>query len=409
MTEGVVVIKRGREKPILNKHPWVFSGSVQFVDHAPQPADVVQVVAHDGAFLARGYYNPQSQIVVRLLSWDADEAIDEAFWRRRLQRAIGGRMIQQQEWGTGVQNAVRLVHGENDYLPGLVVDRYGDWLVMQALTLGIDARKTMLAETLADMLNPEGVYERSDVDVRQLEGLRHETGVLWGEEPPEVVEIDENSLQFPVNIREGQKTGFYLDQRESRGWLHDHIYLTGDETEEDERTVLNLFSYTGGFGLYALAAGVAHVTNVDSSMPALEIAEETVEANDLPTERAEFIQADVFELLRDYAAEGKQFDVVVLDPPKFAQSQKQVEAAARGYKDINLHAFQCVKPGGYLYTFSCSGAIDPDLFQKIVFGALADSRRDAQIIRHLRAGDDHPVALTFPEGEYLKGLVCRVW
>ena len=212
-----------------------------------------------------------------------------------------------------------------------------------------------------------------------------------------------------MDIRHGHKTGFYLDQRENRGWLHDILYLETDEQSEDTRRVLNMFSYTGGFGLYALAAGVQEVVNVDSSEPALEMAEQTVKSNGFNAADAKFIAGDAFDVLRDYAAAGEQFDVVVLDPPKFAQSKRQVKNATRGYKDLNLHAFKVVKPGGYLFTFSCSGAIDQDLFQKVVFGAMADSGRHAQIVRHLGSSDDHPVALTFPEGAYLKGFICRVW
>ncbi|MEL6272710.1 MAG: class I SAM-dependent rRNA methyltransferase, partial [Chloroflexota bacterium] len=260
-----------------------------------------------------------------------------------------------------------------------------------------------------EILKPQGIYERSDVDVRQKEGLTDVTGVLWGDEPPEFVIIEENTLRFPIDLRGGHKTGFYLDQRENRGWLHDLLYFDTDEQEDDDRRVLNMFSYTGGFGLYALAAGVNEVINVDSSVPALDIAEATVDENELPLENANFISGDAFEVLRDYAANNEQFDVVVLDPPKFAQSKKQVDGATRGYKDLNLHAFKIIKPGGYLFTFSCSGAISRDLFQKVVFGALADSGRHAQIVRHLGSSDDHPVALTFPEGEYLKGFVLRVW
>lgn len=408
MTEGIIVIKQGKEKPITNQHPWVFSGAIQYIDNDPQPADIVQVVDSKGAFLGRGYYNPTSQIRVRILTW-RDEPIDTDWWTRSLRRAIAARVQAQEEFGAGVYNAARLVNAENDYIPGLVVDRYGDWLVMQCLTLGIDARKHEIAEILADILKPQGIYERSDVDVRQKEGLAYETGVLWGEEPPELIEVEENTLIFPIDVRNGHKTGYYLDQRDNRGWLHDLLFMESDDQEEDERRVLNLFSYTGGFGLYALAAGVAETINVDSSVPALELAEQIVEQNGYDPEKAKFIAGDAFEVLRDYAHNNEQFDVVVLDPPKFAQSKKQVEGASRGYKDLNLHAFKVIKPGGYLFTFSCSGAISADLFQKIVFGALADSGRQAQIVRKLGSSDDHPVALTFPEGEYLKGFICRVW
>jgi 23S rRNA (cytosine1962-C5)-methyltransferase len=409
MNEGIIVIKQGKEKPIENKHPWIFSGSIKFVDNDPRPGDIVQVVNTRGDFLARGYFNPTSQIRVRILTW-VDEPIDENWWRAKIRRAVAGRVQLQEAYGDGVQNAARLVNAENDYLPGLVVDRYGDWLVLQSLTLGIDVRKHEIAAILADMLRPAGIYERSDVDIRQKEGLTDQTGLLWGdEEPPKTVEIEENTLRFPVDIRNGHKTGYYLDQRDNRGWLHDMLYFESDLQEDDERRVLNMFSYTGGFGLYALAAGVAEVINVDSSVPALELAEQIVVDNGYPTENAHFIGGDAFEVLRDYAARGEHFDAVILDPPKFAQSKRQIENATRGYKDLNLHAFKIIKPGGLLFTFSCSGAIDADLFQKVVFGALADSGRHAQVIRKLGSSDDHPVALTFPEGNYLKGLICRVW
>ena len=408
MAEGIIVLKQGKEKPVNNKHPWIFSGSIKYVDNDPQPGDVVQIVDAHGAFLARGYFNPHSQIRVRILTWQ-NEPIDTDWWQQKLKQSIAGRVAHQEAFGEGEYNAVRLVNAENDYLPGLVVDRYGDWLVMQALTLGIDTRKQEIAELLADLLSPQGIYERSDVDIRQKEGLPESVGLLWGTEPPEIVEIEENTLRFPVDIRHGHKTGFYLDQRENRGWLHDMLYLEADEQTEDTRRVLNVFSYTGGFGLYALAAGVSQVVNVDSSVPALELAEQTVDENGFAHANTQYIAGDAFEVLRDYTANGEQFDVVVLDPPKFAQNKRQVKNATRGYKDLNLHAFQLIKPGGYLFTFSCSGAIDQDLFQKVVFGALADSGRHAQIIRHLGSSDDHPVALTFPEGAYLKGLICRVW
>lgn len=408
MTEGVIVIQHGKEKPILNKHPWVFSGAIARVDHDPQPGDIVTLTNSRGAFLARGYYNPTSQIRVRILTWQ-DEPITRAWWHQQIRRAIAGRVQLQEEYGSGTYNAARLINAESDYLPGLVVDRYGNWLVMQCLTYGIDARKQELAEILAEILSPDGIYERSDVDVRQKEGLGYHNGLLWGNEPPEYIEIEENTLRFPVDVRNGHKTGFYLDQRENRGWLHDTLYFESDIQDEDNRRVLNMFSYTGGFGLYALAAGVAEVVNVDSSAPSLKIAREIIEENGYEVERAKFIEGDAFDVLRDLAARGEQFDVVILDPPKFAQSQKQVEKATRGYKDLNLHAFKVIKPGGYLFTFSCSGAIDADLFQKVVFGALADSGRHAQVIRKLASSHDHPVALTFPEGEYLKGLICRVW
>jgi 23S rRNA (cytosine1962-C5)-methyltransferase len=409
---GTIVIKHEREKPIINQHPWVFSGAIEAVKGSPQPSDIVTVVNERGKFLARGYWNPKSQIQVRLLTWH-DEPIDDDWWQRMLKRAIDMRqklLYPRSEYPGLDANAYRLINAENDFIPGLIVDRYDQWLVLQALTLGIDQRKKMLAELLYEMHDPKplGIYERSDVDVRGKEGLQQETGLLLGEEPPERIWISEGGMfQMGVDVRRGHKTGFYLDQTRNRWLFFDlgHV-LRG--------RVLNLFSYTGAFGLYAIAFSADKVVNVDSSLDALNIAEENLarakQVNSIDWEaHTELIQADVFDLLHDYVDEREQFDVIICDPPKFAHNAQQVERAARGYKDLNLNCFRLLKPGGYLMTFSCSGAISADLFQKIVFGALADTGRQAQILRHLGAGEDHPVALTFPEGAYLKGLLLRVY
>jgi 23S rRNA (cytosine1962-C5)-methyltransferase len=406
MTTGTIVIKRGREKPIIQQHPWIFSGAIQEVKGDPAPGDIVTVTDSKGRFLARGYWNPKSQIQVRILTWH-DEPIDDDWWRRMLKRAMDARS----GFAHLLPSSGRLINAENDFLPGLIVDKYENWIVMQCLTLGIDKQKNLLAQILADYLIPQGIYERSDVDVRRKEGLNEQTGVLWGEEPPNTIEISEGQYKLLVDLKRGHKTGFYLDQKDNRHLAYSLVVSYVGRSENCR--FLNLFSYTGGFGLSALqgeASSHISVTNVDVSMEALELAESSAQLND-PNwlNSIEFIQADVFDYLRDQVAEGNQWDIVVLDPPKFAQNAKQVEGAARGYKDINLNAFKCVKPGGYLMTFSCSGAISADLFQKIVFGALADSGRQAQILKHLGPGDDHPVALTFPEGAYLKGLLLRVY
>jgi 23S rRNA (cytosine1962-C5)-methyltransferase len=410
MTSPTIVIKSGREKPIIQQHPWIFSGAIDEVKGDPNPGDIVTVTDKKGRFLAHGYWNPRSQIQVRILTWQ-DEPIDEAWWHKMLKRAIEGRGIQIGATKVDASNAYRLINAENDFLPGLIVDCYGSWLVLQALTLHIDQQKTLISGLLNELLHPKGIFERSDVDVRGKEGLKASIGNLVGEEPPKYIEILEYGKKILVDVRLGHKTGYYLDQVYNH-WLLNDLLTNKDfwspARNANETSVLNLFSYTGSFGIQALHQ--ASVINVDSSNEALETAERIVQANHPEwLERCEFIQADVFELLRDYASEGKQFDVVVLDPPKFAHNAGQVEKAARGYKDINLNAFKCVKPGGYLMTFSCSGAISADLFQKIVFGALADSGRQAQILKHLGPGDDHPVALTFPEGAYLKGLLLRVY
>lgn len=393
MAEGKVWIRKDRDKPVRQRHPWLFSGAIAHAE-AAQDGELVAVYDSRDRFLARGYWNSKSQIQVRILSW-RDEAIDQAWWRHMLSQAIARR-----DNRTG-DTAQRLVNAENDYLPGLIVDRYGDWLVVQALTRAIDARKGEIAAALQDLTGIANIYERSDVEVRQREGLGESAGVLLGQAPPATIEIQQDGIRYLVDIRHGHKTGFYLDQRDNRRLLRALAADCGSGAR-----LLNLFSYTGGF---AIAAGSGtHTINVDAAYAALELAEANTELNRIPAASAEFIQADAFDYLRHCVSEGERFDMVVLDPPKFAAHKRQVQRAARGYKDLNLNAFRLVKPGGWLMTFSCSGAISRDLFQKIVFGALVDSRRGAQVVRQLGAASDHPVALTFPEGEYLKGLLLRV-
>ena len=402
-----IVIKQEREKPVRNQHPWIFSGAIDAVRGNPAPGEIVTVLSHKGVFLGRGYWNERSQIQVRVLTWQ-DEVVNEDWWRRALTRAIDARTLEnRRQKEQRDPYGYRIVNAESDYLPGLIVDRYGGWLVLQALTLGIDEQKGNIARLLSEIfaqkgIPVEGVYERSDVDIRKKEGLEQAKGVLLGEEPPKLIPMTRQELVRQVDVRRGHKTGYYLDQLHNQDLLAgflDTVGLLG------EARLLNLFSYTGGFGL----ASGGSVVNVDSSREALELAEETYQLNNVPEDAVEFVQADVFDYLRDIASEGQQFDVVVCDPPKFANSAQQVDKAARGYKDLNLNSFKLIKPGGYLMTFSCSGAVSRDLFQKIVFGALADTGRQAQIVRQLGAGDDHPIALTFPEGEYLKGLLLRVY
>lgn len=392
---ATVQLKPGREKPVRNRHPWIFSRAISGIQGEVEDGDLVRVVDSQGEYLASGYLNRRSQITVRLLSWDAGEPIDSAFWRGRLQRAIAGRA------GLAAAPAIdayRLVHAEADGLPGLVVDRYGDWLVVQCLALGMARHREEVIAQLVELLDPKGIYARDDADVRSKEGLSMETGPLWGVGPPERVEIVEHGHRFLVDLKRGQKTGFYLDQRENRRQAAD--YCAGAE-------VLNAFAYTGGFGVYAGRSGAGHVTNVDTSAEALALAEENLVLNGCALQ--EMVCGDVFQVLREYRDQGREFDLVILDPPKFAASQAQVVGASRGYKDVNLLAMQLLRPGGLLVTFSCTGLVSADLFQKIVFGASVDAGRDVQIIRRLAQGPDHPVLLTFPESAYLKGFVCRVW
>ena len=394
---GVVTLKPGREKPLHNRHPWVFSGAIAHAEG--DPGGLVDVRDSAGEFLARGYYNPHSQICVRLLTWDESEDINADFWRRRLVQAIEGRAALA---ASPDLDAYRLVHAESDGLPGLIVDRYGDFLVLQALTLGVERVKPVLVEALTALCTPRGIVERSDVDVREKEGLPETIGPLWGEEPPDPLEIREHGLRYHVNVRTGHKTGFYLDQRISRRWLLTEAALAG-------RGVLNAFSYTGSFGVCAGAGGAASIVNVDSSGEALEMARENMALNGFDGIPTDYLEANVFTQLRIWRGEGRTFDVIILDPPKFAHNPRQIEKAARGYKDINLLAFQLLRPNGLLITFSCSGVVSADLFQKIVFGASVDAGRDAQIVAWFGQPADHPVLLTFPEGAYLKGLACRVW
>ena len=390
-----VVLKPGKEKPVRNFHPWVFSGAVARVEGEAPDGAVVDVVDNRGTFMARGLLNRRSQIWVRLFSWDPADTLDVEFLRRRVAQAHAYRVRMVAQEAT----AYRVVFSEADGLPGLVVDRYGDILTIQISTLGLDQRRDMVVEALVAELAPRGIIERVDLDMGNREGLDARTeGVVWGE-APERVEITENGRRFVVDLMTGQKTGFYMDQRDNRR-------LVGEICQGAR--VLNGFAYTGAFAVYAAAAGAAQIVNVDTSAEALDVARQNMALNGFDRPQDEYVVGDMFAVLRQYRAGGERFDVIILDPPKFAHTAAQVERAARGYKDINLLAFQLLQPEGSLATFSCSGAVDADLFQKIVFGASADARRLAQIAARLTQAPDHPVLLSFPESAYLKGLICRV-
>lgn len=392
---ATVRLKRGREASLLRRHPWIFSGAVERVDGTPGAGDAVTVMGGDGQVLGEGSWSPHSQIRVRMWHFHPETRFGPDFVLRRLERAIAKRRENLENAG----EACRLVYGEADGFPGLIVDRYDDVLVLQALSVGAERWKETVAGFLADHLDVKTVYERSEGEARQKEGLRVQSRLLRGAEPPEWVEIQENGVRFLVDVRQGHKTGFYLDQRTNRAMVS-HL-ASGSE-------VLNAFSYSGGFGISALREGARHVVQLDSSSPALELAQKHLTLNHLSEEAAEHTQGDVFQVLRAYRDRGRQFDLIVLDPPKFAESKSQVERAARGYKDINRLAFLLLRPGGRLVTFSCSGAISADLFQKIVASAAVDARVPATIHSRLTQAEDHPVDLHFPESEYLKGLVCRV-
>ncbi|MBE2222899.1 MAG: class I SAM-dependent rRNA methyltransferase, partial [Anaerolineae bacterium] len=321
---GKLFLKSGREKPVKNRHPWVFSGAIHHIEGNPAPGTLVHVVDSNGRYLATAYYNPHSQIQGRILTW-TDEAIDDAFWHRKIERAIAGRALLNLEPAT---NAYRLINAEADELPGLVVDKYGDYLVIQCLTMGIDRRKEMITAVLANLLQPTGIIERSDANVRAKEGLENEIGVLWGETPETAVTIQENGHTFGVNLLTGHKTGFYLDQRDNRALVGRPEFVQG-------KAILNVFAYTGGFAVYAAAHGAASIINVDSSREALEQAEENMGLNGQERPFDEYLLGDAFEVLRDYRDNGRLFDMVILDPPKFVHSKQDIDKASRGYKDLN--------------------------------------------------------------------------
>lgn len=390
-----VVLKKGREKSLLNRHPWVFSGAVSIVDGNPEPGETVEIVSYQGQFLAWGAFSPRSQIAVRVWSFDSTEPVSMDFFYNRIKQAV----FRRNPILISSDSACRLINAESDELPGVIVDKYAGFLVCQFLSVGAERWKRAITDTLADLIPCQGIYERSDASVREKEGLPLSTGVLWGKSPENPILISEANLTFHVDIKAGHKTGFYLDQRNNRFRVAPYC---------QDREVLNCFCYTGGFGIHALKAGAAHVTQVDASAPSLAMAKVHAEINTCDAARMDCVEADVFHLLRRYRDSRKQFDVIILDPPKFAESRSQVEKAARGYKDINLLAIKLLRPCGILITFSCSGMVGPDLFQKIVAGAAADANRFGQIIEWLHQADDHPVGLNFPEGLYLKGLVCRI-
>jgi 23S rRNA (cytosine1962-C5)-methyltransferase len=397
MITSQVVLKKGREKSVLNRHPWVFSGAVERIEGNPADGDVVDVWNSRARFLARGIINQRSQIVVRILTWEQDERTDDSFWRNRIERALQARGSLQTD---PLTDAYRLIHAEADGLPGLIVDRYGPWLVVQFLSLAAERHRATLVGQLADLAAPQGIFDRSDDPVREKEGLIPVAGPIWGEVPPDLVEIAENGFRFMVDVKLGQKTGFYTDQRENRKAAAPYFA----ETE-----VLNAFTYTGAFAVYAAAHNATRIINVDTSQEALKLAEHNMRRNGFGGREDVYAEADAFELLRSYRDYGWHFGAVALDPPKFAASKSQVASALRGYKDINLLGMKLLQPGGYLVTFSCSGAVTPDLFQKVLYEAAVDAKRDVQIVERLGQGRDHPVLLTFPESQYLKGFICRVW
>jgi 23S rRNA (cytosine1962-C5)-methyltransferase len=388
-----IILKPGREKSLLRHHPWIFSGAVHHADENIGSGETVNILSSTWQFLARASYSPTSQIRARAWTFE-DEPVDREFFRKRIRSAVQSR----DTWSVNLDtNGYRLIYAESDNIPGLIVDRYGDVLVLQSLTAGSEFWKETLADLLLEETGLSTIYERSDADVRELEGLPSVTGALRGHLSSFLFLITEYGLKFKINLQSGHKTGFYLDQRENR--------LRVRELARD-KDILDCFCYTGGFTVNALAGEAKSVLSIDSSGDALELCKENVALNNLPATRHTALEGDVFQLLRRLRDENRSFDMIILDPPKFAPTAAQAERAARGYKDINLLALKLLRPRGMLVTFSCSGGIDAGLFQKIIAGSALDAGVDAQLLEHLSQGPDHPVALHFPEGAYLKGLIC---
>jgi 23S rRNA (cytosine1962-C5)-methyltransferase len=394
---ATLTLHPGKEKSVLRRHPWLFSGAVDRLEGRARPGDTVDVLAADGRPLGRAAWSPSSQIRARIWSFDAEYVIDHAFFKRRVAASVARRKTLPELAG---QQGLRLIHAESDGLPGIIADRYGDTVVLQLSTAGAEKWRGAIADSLLKATGCTRIYERSDLDLRSLEGLEPVTGWIHGAASDTPLVIEENAVRMEVDIVGGHKTGYYLDQRDNRRRVA--------EIARDRR-VLNCFCYTGGFSLQALAGGAREVVSVDSSVPALETARRNLALNpQLDAARAIWMEADVFGELRSLRAAGERYDLIILDPPKFAHTAAQAERAARAYKDINLLALQLLAPGGLLMTYSCSGGIGADLFRKIVAGAALDAGRSARIVEQLHGAADHPVDLAFPEGEYLKGLLLQV-
>lgn len=393
-----LILKKDKEKSLQRRHPWVYDTAVKRVEGSPVSGETVAIRAADGRFLAWAAYSPASTLRARCWSFREDEAIDEIWFEEKIRNAVSAREALRKR-----TSAVRLIFGEADQLPGLIVDQYGDFLVTQFQSAGVEAHRDLIADLLLKTTGARGIFDRSDAATRRREGLELRTGLLRGEEPPAEIEVVEDGVRYGVDVRVGHKTGFYIDQRESR--------LTAQLVAEAFRRkhgrgmrALNCFCYTGGFSLALLKGGADEVVSVDSSQEALKMAERNAQRNGFAPERAKWVCDDVFDALRRYRDAGEKFDLVILDPPKFASSHYHVDRAARAYKDINLNGLRLLAPGAELFTFSCSGAIDVELFQKIVAGAVIDARVNAWAVGRFGGGEDHPLLMTYPEGEYLKGL-----
>lgn len=397
MSKAAITLKPEREKSLSRKHPWIFSNAIQSTKGRLKPGCKVDILDSEGHWLATAAWSPESQIRARVWSFDANEIIDARLLKARIQRA---QQLRDEEINSKGLTGYRLVAAESDNLPGLIIDRYADILVLQILSVGVEAMREQLVKVLIQCYPDCRIYERSDVEIRKKEGLELRKGPLHGDFTSTEVVIEENGVKIAVDVAEGHKTGFYLDQRDNRA-------AAGRLAKGTD--VLNCFSYTGTFSLYCLQGGAKSVTNIDASQTALDLAANNLRLNGLETADCQQIKGDVFALLRQYQEQGKTFDMVILDPPKFADNKAQLKGACRGYKDINLQAMKLVRSGGTLLTFSCSGLMEADLFQKIVADAALDAGRDVRFVERLGQAWDHPVASHFPEGFYLKGLVAKVY
>lgn len=391
-----VILKKGKEKAVTHRHPWVFSGAIEKVKGKPDNGDIVRLLNAKDEFMAYGFYNDQSRVALRLLEWDEATTVDEAWWRRKLGNAVAARQYILQD---GTTNTCRLVFSESDYLPGLIVDKYADHLSLQILTSGMENIKPIIIDELQKLLNPASIFDKSDDSSRGHEGMQPSFGILAGSHPPELIEVVENGIRYGINIAEGQKSGFYCDQRDNRHTVAS--YTQGKD-------MLDCFSYTGGFTLNAFKQGAKSVTSVDSSALAIQTLKSNLALNGFEDKEHRSIQSDVNKQLRKFREDGELFDVIVLDPPKYAPSRSALDRAARAYKDLNRLAMLILKPGGLIATYSCSGAMDMTTFKQILAWAALDAGKEVQFIYQFCQPADHPVSATFPEGEYLKGLLCRV-
>ncbi len=391
-----VILKKGKEKAVLQRHPWVFSGAIERVKGKPADGDTVRIMGAQAEFLAYGFYNHQSRVALRLLDWNKDTEINDAWFRNKVATAVAAR---EHLLADGLTNTCRLIFSEADYLPGLIVDKYADHLSVQVLTAGIERAMPVIIDELQQLLKPVSIFDKSDASSREHEGLATDNKLLWGTNPPELVEVSENGITYGINIAEGQKSGFYCDQRDNRRILASYA---------EGKRVLDCFSYTGGFTLNSLKAGAAEVTSVDSSALAIETLRANIQLNQFDSNKHTAVKADVNSQLRRLKEEGQKFDVIVLDPPKYAPSRSALTRASRAYKDLNRIAMLLLNKGGLLATFSCSGAMDLETFKQVLAWAALDAGKQVQFIYQFCQPEDHPVRSSFPEGEYLKGLLCRV-